>query len=150
MMHRWWPSLVFLLVAGTALIRGQHGYAGDWNLVVDNTIGRIPGLGPSAQLIIGVSDDEVTIRRFDGDPEIYRRGVAMPLAGGRTGTLTFSDAAMTVTATQWITSDAETVVTDEYALVGDDLIVTRTLREEHGGVPADTPQNRWQARYIRQ
>ena len=43
-----------------------------------------------------------------------------------------------------------TVVTDEYMLVGSDLIVTRTLHVERGGVPADTPQNRWQARYIRQ
>ena len=47
-------------------------------------------------------------------------------------------------------SDAVTVVTDEFMLLGNDLIVTRTLRVERGGVPADTPQNRWQARYIRQ
>jgi hypothetical protein len=150
MLNRWWLSLAFLLVAASALVRGQRAYAGDWNLVVDNTTGRIPGLGPSAQLIIGTSDDEVTIRRFDDEAETYRRGAAMPLAGGRTGTLTLSDTAMTVTATKWTSSDAETIVTDEYALVGNDLIVTRTLRVERDGVPADTPQNRWQARYIRQ
>jgi len=148
MMKRWWLLLAFLLVAASPLVRGQRAYAGDWNLVVDNTTGRIPGLGPSAQLIIGMSDDAVTIQRFDDDPETYRRGVATPLAGGRTGTLMLSDSAMTVTATQWTSSGDEMVVTDEYALVGNDLIVTRTLRVERAGVP--DPQNRWEARYIRQ
>jgi hypothetical protein len=142
-------SLLAVLVAN-AFVRAQSGYAGDWNLVVDNTTGRIPGLGPSAQLIIEISDDVVTVRRFDGEAETYRRGVTVPLGGGRTGTLAVSDTAMTLTATQWTSSDAVTVVTDEYALVGNDLIVTRTLRVERGGVPADTAQDRWQARYIRQ
>ena len=148
-MNRWWLVLAVLLISASAVARGQRGYTGDWNLVVDNTTGRIPGRGPSAQLTSEVSGDQVTIRRFDREPEIYQRGTAMPLAGGRTGTLTLSDTAMTVTATQWTSSDLETV-TDESMLVGNDLIVTRTLRVDRGGVPADTPQNRWEARYIRQ
>jgi len=149
-MSRWLLSMTVLFLAVGAPLHGQREYAGDWNLVVDNTVGRIPGFGPSAQLIIESSDDRVTVRRFGGEAETYRRGVATPLDGGRSGTLTLSEAAMTLTATQWTGGDAVTVVTDEYALVGDDLIVTRTLRVERGGVPADTPQNRWQARYIRQ
>jgi hypothetical protein len=148
-MNRWWLVLAVLLISASGVARGQGGYAGDWNLVVDNTTGRIPGRGPSAQLTIEVSGDQVTIRRFDSEPEIYQRGTAMPLAGGRTGTVTLSGIAMTVTATQWMSSDLETV-TDEYMLVGNDLIVTRTLRVDRGGVPADPPQNRWEARYIRQ
>ncbi|HEY7171015.1 MAG TPA: hypothetical protein VH417_09235 [Vicinamibacterales bacterium] len=149
-MHRWLLSLAVLVLAAGSLAYGQRAYAGDWNLVVDNTTGRIPGLGPSAQLIIEVLDDVVTIRKFDGDAESYRPGVATPLDGGRTGTLTVSDGALTLTTTQWSSGDVMSVVTDEYALVGNDLIVTRTLRVERGGVPADTPQNRWEARYIRQ
>jgi hypothetical protein len=117
--------------------------------VVDNTEGRIPGLGPAAQLTIEISNDVVTVRTYPAPPEIYRRGVATPLDGERTGTLTLSDAAMTLTRERF-GSDAVTVVTDEFMLLGNDLIVTRTLRVERGGVPADTPQNRWQARYIRQ
>lgn len=150
MMSRLFPlSLLAVLVAGPS-VRAQSGYAGDWNLVVDNTTGRIPGLGPSAQLIIEIADDAVTVRRFAGDAETYRQGVVMPLAGGRTGTLAFSETAMTLTTTQWTSRDAVTVLTDEYALVGNDLIVTRTRRVERGAVPADTSQDRWQARYIRQ
>ena len=148
-MNRWWLVLAGLLISVSAQVRGQQGYTGDWNLVVDNTTGRIPGRGPSAQLTIEVSGGQVTIRRFDSEPEVYRRGTAVPLAGGRTGTLTLSDIAMTATVTQWTSSDLETV-TDEYMLVGNDLIVTRTLRVDRGGVPADTPLNRWEARYIRQ
>jgi len=148
-MNRWWLGLAALLISASALVRGQGGYAGDWNLVVDNTTGRIPGRGPSAQLTVEASGDQVTIRRFDSEPEVYRRGTGTALPGGRTGTLTVSDTAMIVTATQWTSSDLETV-TDEYMLVGNDLMVTRTLRVDRGGVPADTPQNRWEARYIRQ
>jgi hypothetical protein len=148
-MNRWFLSLAVIFLA-SHLVRAQSGYAGDWNLVVDNTTGRIPGLGPSAQLIIEIADDAVTVRKFGGDVETYRRSGPTPLEGGRTGTLTVSDAAMTLTASQWTGADAMTMVTDEYALVGNDLIVTRTLRVEQGGVPVDTPQNRWQARYIRQ
>jgi hypothetical protein len=147
-MRRLFPLALVAVLAANPSIRAQSGYAGDWNLVVDNTEGRIPGFGPSAQLTVEVSDEGVVVRRYDAPPEIYRRGVATPLDGGRTGALTFSDAAMTLTTTR--DSDALTVVTDEYMLVGSDLIVTRTLHVERGGVPADTPQNRWQARYIRQ
>jgi hypothetical protein len=149
-MHRRLLSLAILILAAGSLVRGQRAYAGDWNLVVDNTTGRIPGLGPSAQLIIEVVDDVVTVRKFDSQAESYRPGVATPLDRGRTGTLTVSDAALTLTTIQWTSDDAMTMVTDEYALVGDDLLVTRTLRVERGGVPTDTTQNRWQARYIRQ
>jgi hypothetical protein len=148
-MNRWWLVLGVLLISVNALPQAQRGYTGDWNLVVDNTTGRIPGRGPSAQLTIEVSGDEVTIRRFDSEPEVYRRGTATALAGGRTGTLTLSEVAMTATATQWRSNDLETV-TDEYMLVGNDLMVTRTLRVDRGGVPAATPQNHWEARYIRQ
>jgi hypothetical protein len=149
-MNRWLLSLATAILLASALVRAQRGYAGDWNLVVDNTNGRIPGLGPSPQLIIEIADDAVTVRRFDRDAETYRRGVPTPLDGGRTGTLTVSDVALTLTVTQWTGADAVTTVTDEYMLVGNDLIVTRTLHVEQGGVPVDTPQNRWQARYIRQ
>jgi hypothetical protein len=148
-MNRWLLSLAIVIVAADARVRTQSGYAGDWNLVVDNTEGRIPGLGPAAQLTIEISDDVVAVRTYPAPPEIYRRGVATPLDGARTGRLTLSDAAMTLTRERF-GSDAVTVVTDEYMLLGNDLIVTRTLRVERGGVPTDTPQNRWQARYIRQ
>jgi hypothetical protein len=150
MIHRLFALPLIAVLVAVVPVLGQRGYTGDWNLVVDNTTGRIPGLGPSAQLIIEILDDVVTVRKFDGDAESYRPGVATPLDGGRTGTLSVSDAALTVTTTQWSSGDVMSVVTDEYMLVGNDLIVTRTLRVERGGVPVDAPQNRWQARYIRQ
>jgi hypothetical protein len=150
MVHRLLALTLIAVLVAVVPTRGQGGYTGDWNLVVDNTTGRIPGLGPSAQLIIEISDDVLTIRTSDGDAERYRRGVVTPLDGGRTGTLTVSSTALTLTTTQWTSGDMMSVVTDEYMLVGNDLIVTRTLRVERGGVPADMPQNRWQARYIRQ
>jgi TonB family protein len=128
-------------------------YVGQWILVPGSTAGHIPGLTPAAELAIEVSQDVLTLKHDRVETQTFRRdGGETDLPGYRKGRLTSNDAVLNL-ATIRVRPGNETVtiVNDIYAAAGDVLVVTRTLRVERpAGLVVETPQNRWDARYIRQ
>jgi hypothetical protein len=151
--------LLLISVATGPRVRAQGPFTGAWTLVSDSVSGHIPGLPPPPQLEIARSGDVIAVKKGQMPLEAYHAdGSPSDLEGFRKGTLQVNDAQLTLTTTRVRPgSDVVTIVTDHYALNGDELLATRTLRVERQrgvlagtpGGPIDTPQNRWVARYRR-